>query len=195
MKKLGFAVFLASTFLFALGVWIYETKDWPDYPIFFSLGSAAFFFITVFLIWAWVRDGFRGLLLAAIVNVLFLFLSIIPLTQKTCWIGSSKQKLTVRVLEDKAGKPVAEVLVSLVSRLESFGQGITDRNGETTIEAWLPASGSFSLFQRSGGVYFSGLRLRIETKTSPEIVELEERISSWPIYKGFVPEIEIRVKE
>jgi hypothetical protein len=194
MKNLPYGVFLLAALLFACGVWIYETKDWSDFPIFFSLGSALLLLITVFLFWVWVTKGQGSFLFTASVSLIFLFLSAIPLIQKTAWIGTAKKEISVRVLDETTGKAIPEASVTLVSKFGTIGQAKTDRDGKTKIESSFRATGNFSLFQRQGGVHFLGLRIQVESDSyQTGFFDLEEKIGWWPLYGKPIPEIEIRL--
>jgi hypothetical protein len=204
-RRICLSVFLASVVLFAVGVWIYETKYLPDYPIFFSVGSALLFFLSVFLFWA-LRDFCAyvdetilehwGLLLAACASFVFWLLSIIPLVQHTGWIGASKQELSIRVVDAKTGQPIHGASVTIASPNENFGQGETNNEGKIRLEASLPASGNFSLYKRQGGVHLAGIRVEVEMNDfQPGSFSFDENNGWWPLYGAPIPEIEIRLEK
>src|SRR5262249_55492831 len=105
MKKICYGVFLIATFLFAYGVWAYEWLFWADHAIFFSLGSALLFCFAALLLGAGTKKR-CGITFAGIVCCCYWLLSIIPLIQKTCWTGSSKQNISIKVLDVKTGHAI-----------------------------------------------------------------------------------------
>ncbi len=193
-RTICISVFLAAAFLFGFGVWVYETKFWADYPIFFSVGSALLFCLAVFLAWAGRKNW--GLIIASCVTFLFWFFSIIPLIQKTHWSGSSKQELSIRVLDANTGQGIPEASVALFDAHENFGQAETDIQGKTKIKAVLSTSGSSSLFNRSGGIQFMGLKVKVESDSYQSgQFDFEEKMAWWPLYGAPIPEIEIRLNK
>jgi hypothetical protein len=100
----------------------------------------------------------------------------------------------IKVLDAKTGQAIPGASVELTSAYENYGQKETDNEGKTRIEASLPASGNFSLFHRSGGVYLLGLKIKVESDAyEAGFLDLEEKFGSWPLYGPPLPEIEIRL--
>jgi hypothetical protein len=196
MKRLCYGVFLVSTLLFGFGVWVYETKDWSNYPVFFSLGSALLLCMAVFLFWVGRKKGHRVILLTGCLSSLFWLLSTIPLIQKTGWSGSSRQDLIFKVLDTKTGRPIPGALVRIASKFEKYGESKTDVDGKAKIEASLPASGNFSLYHRQGGVHLLGLKVQVEMNDyQPPSFDFDENNGWWPLYGPPIPEIEIRLNK
>jgi len=196
IRKIGYAIFLASTALFAYGVWVYETDFWEDHQILFPVANLLLLFMTFILFWAGAKKGRRDLLVVASVNSLFWFLCAIPLIQHTAWVGSSREQLTIRVLDAKTGKPIPSASVRIESKFGKYGEGETDKGGKAKIEALLPASGTTSLFKRRGRIRLLGLTVKAESDSyEPGFFYFDENNSWWPLYGPPIPEIEIRLQK